>query len=153
MSNLIFINISSFLLFILMLVFVNYLGQNFDFFNKFGLFTCKLNNPFFLIIGISLVFVFNKFEFHSKIINFISSFSVLIYLLHENYILSFYAKPLIFEFFFNLFRNDYLIFAIILLSIFYFLASLIVAIIYHFSVGNFVNYFAKRIFNFTKKQS
>lgn len=41
-------------------------------------------NPFLLFSAISLFFCFKKFTFSSKIVNYISSLSLLIYLIHEN---------------------------------------------------------------------
>lgn len=63
---------------------------------------CFFTNPFILMICIPLVVLASRYEgFHSKIINHLSSLSLVIYLIHENLIVGKFVKPYIWDCFNN----------------------------------------------------
>lgn len=54
---------------------------------------CLLNNPSLLIIAFSLFNLFRAMKFHSKALNYISSMSMLMYVIHENFIFKKDIRP------------------------------------------------------------
>lgn len=86
---------------ILLIGLTNILGLKLDWFENKMLYWDKLNNLIFIIIGISIFNLFNRKSFYSKAINYISSLSLLIYIIHENVLFRTYIKPLFFQYTFK----------------------------------------------------
>ena len=72
---------------------INFLGLRISFFQN-KLFYFRLNcNPFMLMIAIALFNIMRRLTFKSKVINYISSLSLLIYIIHENINLRNFLRP------------------------------------------------------------
>lgn len=59
---------------------------------------CSYSNPFILCIAIPSVLLATRTRFNSKVINTVSSFSLLIYVLHENLLFRELYKPVIWKY-------------------------------------------------------
>lgn len=80
-------------------------------FNKM-LYFCELYNPLIIIIAFSLFNIFiNMDVFYNKIINYVASKTLIIYIIHDNYIFRKYINPIIFLYVYNKFSYHF-IFAI-----------------------------------------
>jgi surface polysaccharide O-acyltransferase-like enzyme len=54
-------------------------------------------NPFIIGIGVALFNLFKNIDLRSKIINYLASLTLIIYMIHENYLIREYIKPLYFN--------------------------------------------------------
>lgn len=114
----------------ILIIFTNFLGMNITFFQD------KLQHwggnecPFILINSICLFNIFNNVKFHSKIINFISSLSLLIYIFHENYFVREYLRPNIWIYIHKNYGYNNVMLINLLISIFIFVISIFVSILY-----------------------
>ena len=59
----------------------------------------RFNNPIIVIFCISIFYLFKRLKINMKVINYISSLSLVIYLLSENEICSKYIKPVLWIYF------------------------------------------------------
>lgn len=83
----------SIILFLLMIVVTNILGLKLNIFKDKMTHWAKPLNPLTVLICFILFNKFCKINFHNRKINIISSLSLIVYLLHENYIFREYIKP------------------------------------------------------------
>lgn len=120
----------SFIAIPILIIFTNFLGMNITFFQD------KLQHwggnecPFILINSICLFNIFDNVKFHSKIINFISSLSLLIYIFHENYFVREYLRPNIWIYIYKNYGYNNVVLINLLISIFIFFISIFVSILY-----------------------
>lgn len=132
----------------ILIIFTNFLGMNITFFQD------KLQHwggnhcPFILINSICLFNIFNNIKFHSKIINFISSLSLLIYIFHENYFVREYLRPNIWIYIYKNYGYNNVVLINLLISIFIFVISIFVSILYKvllqpklYKISNFLHDF------------
>ena len=83
--------------FIAVLIITNVLGQKIDFLNNKMLHFASMVNPFGIMIGLSLLNFFSNKYFENKVINYISSLSLLFYIIHENVLFRNYNRPLFYQ--------------------------------------------------------
>lgn len=83
---------------IILIAFTNLMGVKFAFFYNKLLMWATLTNPFIILIAITLfnLFANTNVKISSRIINYISSLSLIVYLIHENILFASYIKPHIF---------------------------------------------------------
>lgn len=98
-------------------------------------------NPWVLIISFSGFYLFKQFHFHSKAINYLSSLSLLIYLIDENYVIRHTIKPL---FWYNQYNSGdmqivNLIICVSFFTILSFIACSLLASIYMFLYKRVIN--------------
>lgn len=72
--------------YILLILFTNLLGLHIGILHDKMLHWCYFYNPFMILISISLFNVFKNLKIKSKIINFLSSLSLFVYIIHTNYL-------------------------------------------------------------------
>ena len=60
-------------------------------------------SPFLLITAISMLNIARNIHFNNKIVNYISSLSLLIYIIHENQLLRTFYRPLMWNYVYNQF--------------------------------------------------
>ena len=75
----------------------NFLGSRNAFFNHRLLFFNSTDNVFLVLLPLSLFSLFSRLHLQNKIINRISSFSLYIYIIHENLLVRRYFRPLIYS--------------------------------------------------------
>ena len=80
---------------LLLLIFTNILGLKIEIFENKMLHWNHMNNIFYIMIGISMLNIFKNKYFENKIINYISSLSLLFYVIHENSLFRSYIKTVI----------------------------------------------------------
>lgn len=96
------------------------------------------NNILLLITGFSLFNLFLNINISNKVINYISSLSMLIYVIHENILVRVYLRPQIWSDILNKYGEKYIIIEDLLFSIMILFASLIIAIIYKNTIQKIV---------------
>lgn len=87
-------------------------------------------NPFLIIIALCLFNIFRNIHFVDKTVNYVSSLSLLIYVIHENIIFRRYIRPLIFVEIFTRYGYDLIIIWVALIVLILFISSVILAILY-----------------------
>lgn len=88
---------------------VNMIGLKDASFNHNLLYFRALNNPFNYFIAFGLFNLFRKLKIRMHGINYIASLSLLIYLIHENFLVRNFIRPAYFDFIYTTFSYDYLV--------------------------------------------
>lgn len=88
------------------------------------------SSPFLLAIALGLFNLAKSVNIKSNCINYISSLSMLIYVIHDNELIREYYRPLLWIYVYNKFGYDYVLMWIVILSIIVFLLSFFLANIY-----------------------
>ena len=123
----------------------NYIGLSIPLLSSKLMHWNKLTNPFYLLFSISLLNIFKNRNFYNKTINYISSLSLIIYLIHENILFRDYIRPIFYNSVFKYQKYILWIFIEIILLILY---SLILSIIYNKTVQKFLNYIIEKKLKF-----
>ena len=122
---------------------------------KFGILSAMKwntnNNPFLFLIAFSALNLIRRASFSNKVINYVSSLSMLIYVIHENILFRRYLRPLIWEWVYKNVGYDLLLLWIFVFTIALFSASLIVATVYKFTLENPVHKLSDFILSLIKR--
>lgn len=121
------------------LVFYNYLGTKISILSESMLRFTNIKNPLFLIIGISSFNSFRKISFQNKAVNFISSQTLLIYVLHDNYLFREFLRKDYYRFIFNTFGYKNICTICFISALGVFLISLAVCSLYKITLQKFIN--------------
>lgn len=108
----------------------NFLGLHIAFFREKILRWICNNNPCLLLMTVALFNSARKAKFRSYVINYVSSLSLLIYLIHENIILRTYFRPAMWHYIYQRFGYDHLILWVFVMVIVIFLFTLLCALVY-----------------------
>ena len=109
---------------------------------------CNNNSPFLLLTAISLFFIFRGFKFTGNLVNGISSLTLLIYIIHENYLLRTFIRPMFWIYIYqNYDYSRFLIYDIAFAAVL-FTAALLVSFIYRVSLQKIVHIISDKIFDF-----
>lgn len=128
------------------ILFTNFLGLH------FGMFQDKLlhwnNNcsPFLILIAISIINISQNIHFYNHGINYLSSLSLLIYIIHENYLLRSYYRPFLWHFIYMHFGYQYILGWTFVLVLIVFLFGLLSSILYRATLQKAVYLFANKIY-------
>lgn len=125
--------------FILLVIVTDFLGLKFSFMKNTILYWNKMNNPFLLLIAISLFYLFKKLKFRSKFINTVSFLSLYIYLFHENVLIRQYSRVYIWHYLYETIGYKYLLTEIITFSIVLFFVATISSYVYKITVEKIVD--------------
>lgn len=92
------------------------------------------SSPFIIMIALGLFNLFRQISFKSRVINYISSLSLYIYLLHENLLFKTYCRSALWHEIYIRFGHEYVIGWVIIYSIALFIAAAIVSMVYQETV-------------------
>lgn len=129
----------------------NSLGLRFSAFENQLLHWNTMGNPFIICMTIGLLNMFKSVKFENKIINYISKMSLYIYLIHENVILKYLYRPLIWKDIIEKYGVDHLLLWTFILSVLIFVFSLVMSIIYKLILGGLVNKLCAGFYNLLRK--
>lgn len=139
---------SSICLHLILMIGTNELGLHHKYFYDKVMKWNTNNNPFFIAISMSLVFIaINKKPYVNKFLNKIASYSLLIYIIHENIILRTYVRPQLINFMYAKWEYNKLFLEIFILAILIYLFSIIASIIYTFLFKRLLAYLTEKIYN------
>lgn len=105
------------------------------------------NNILLLITGLSLFNLFLNINISNKVINYISSLSMLIYVIHENILVRVYLRPQIWSDILNIYGEKYIIIEDIIFSILILCVSSFIAIIYKNTIQKIVIKITNYLYN------
>ena len=139
------INNFVFVVFIILFIVIKYI----EIVNKHYLFTFSVNNDFYfspilVISTLSLFFIFTGFAFYSKIINYLSTCTLFVYLIHENFLLRRILRPKFFAYIIDAFPNQNIT-IVIICSIAMLVSSYILAIIYKHTMSKVTNIISSKL--------
>ncbi len=121
-------------LYIVLRVGLNYLGLRIDYLENRMLGYAHINCPILIVFSISLFNLANMQTWRCKFINYLSSLSLLVYIIHHNNLFATYIQPQWFPFFVGNAGHSSLLSASLLLAAIYFVASVALASAYRFSI-------------------
>lgn len=98
-------------------------------------------NPCYIIIAVGLLIIANNLTFYHGVVNYISSLSFLIYIIHCNIIMRNYGRYEFFEYIYLTYTYNYLLLWVIIFMIINLFGALTLAIIYHMLLQNKVHKF------------
>ena len=98
----------------------------------------RSNNPIIIVMAIAALNVAKNASFKNALINYISSLSLLIYIIHENLIFRTYYRKYMFEILFRYVEKTHIWAWILLLAVVLFFASFIAATIYKFTLQKLI---------------
>lgn len=91
-------------------------------------------NPFILLMAIGLLNIARNVKIESKIINYVSQLSMLIYIIHENVLLRTYYRPMLWQYVYENIGYRYILFWTFCIVLIVFLFGLISSIVYKYTV-------------------
>ena len=109
---------------------INFLGTKTTILQNKGIILAKNYNVFDLMIAFSLFNIFRSFKFKNTFINYISSLSMLVYIIHENRLIAEYIRPVMYEKVYYIFGHNMLILQVLGLALIIFILSTIISILY-----------------------
>ena len=118
-----------------LIVLTNILGLHSAFFSDKLLHWVKNNNPFIICAVICLFNLFRQLNFTNRIINYISSLSLLVYLIHENVMVRVYVRPLFFAYVYSRFGFENILFWTMIIALAIFMISLLLSALYGKTLG------------------
>ena len=133
------------IMFVGLLITTNIIGLNIKVLSNKMLQWNSIMNIFGILMSIALLNLFSNKYFENKIINYISSLSLLFYLIHANALFSFYTKPLFYQFVFPLGGN--IVLWVILETILLFVCGIIMSAIYKKVLQRLIHKIADQILN------
>ena len=130
----------------------NFLESKFNYPNSRTLRWSMTNsNPLYIVAAIAALFLVRTSAFHSRTINYISSLSMLIYIVHENILIKAYYRPRAISYVYSLLGGDHMLLGLFLLTAAMLALSLAVSAVYGLFLRKHVRALSERIFEVCKK--
>ncbi len=133
------------------IVFINFIGLRIDVFNNKLQIMNNFTNPLIIIISFTLFNIFKQKEFYNKAINYFSSLSLLIYLIHGNQFVVGYLKGFYFDYVYYHFGYQNIMIYVIILSFIYLLGSIILSMLYKHTIQNHFNKLIEKLYLWIKR--
>lgn len=132
--------LAGFVLILLIILSFNYLGERIPFLRAHNLNLCKYYNPLILLIGSGAICLAAKKTHFSSAINKISSWSLLIYLIHTNHFWVTYGK-------YGLYQMIGVkgVLSVLIVAALYIVMTPIIAFVYECSAGKLTGYLSGRV--------
>ncbi len=135
----------------LIAVLINFLGLHINAFSNKLLILNTLYNPFLISAAIGAFNLARQYTFHNKFINYVSGLSLLIYIIHENFLVSAHLRPAIWQYIHENFGYSNSVLWTLAYSIAFFLISAILATIYKSTIAKLATTLKDHIYNISKK--
>ena len=129
----------------------NFLGLRFELFSNWLLRWNTNCNPFIILMAFSMVNIANNIHFKNRFVNYISSMSLLIYIIHENQLLRTFYRPLIWNYIFQRFGYDYILLWTFVLVVIVLSFGIIASIVYKSTIQKVVTIVCNAIYPILQK--
>ena len=129
----------------------NFLGLHFEFFSNQLLRWNTNCSPFLLLIAISMLNLARSIRFKNNIVNYISSLSLFIYIIHENFLLRTFYRPQMWNYVYNQFGYKYILIWTFVLVVIVFSFGLITSIIYRNTIEKIVTIICDWLYQILQK--
>lgn len=103
-------------------------------------------NPFGLLLAIGAFNLFRSMHFKNLMVNYLSSLSMLIYLIHENILFRTYYRPVIWQWIYKTYGYNRILLYTLVYVIMLFIASALLGVVYKESIQRFVSYLSNKIY-------
>ena len=144
--------VSSIILYFAMRVAVNFIGLKIYGSEECPLFALfHINNPIILAFSLSLFNLANRKQFVCKPINFISSLSLLFYLIHHNNLFAKFIQPKWHAWFVRQFGGNLIVADMLILSLILFVCGMLLSALYVFTLGRATDFISLKIQSFCDK--
>ena len=137
--------------YILIVFLTNYLGLHITFMNDKVLYWVNYCNPFLILSSIAIFNLMRRIVFYNSFINYISSLSMLIYIIHENLLLRTYFRPAMWNYIYQNYGYNYIISWVFVMTAVVFSFGLICSIIYDKTIRPSIQVTGKTIYAFLRK--
>ena len=127
---------------LIMIIITNILGLRVEMLSDKMLYWNRISNILIISIGLSLFNIISTKNFYNKNINYISSLSLIFYLIHDNYIFRTYIKPIFYE---NVFQYGHILSWVFLEGLMLFVGGMILAIIYKETIQRLTKKLSKKL--------
>lgn len=108
------------------------------------------NNPFIFLMAISLLNIAREVKWKNKAVNYISSLTLFIYVIHENWFIRSYMRPYMWDQINNYFGFDHVIMWIITMTLGIFVVSAVISAFYKETIHKLVLNCSDKIYDFIK---
>lgn len=129
-----------------LVIFTNYLGLRYEFFSSQLQRWNLINNPFILSLVMGLLLWASNHSFYSRTINYVSSLSLFVYIIHENFIFRKFYRPVIWQNIYNSYGYDYILLWVFVIAIVILLSSMALSILYKMFSQRIMKPFADRLY-------
>lgn len=129
----------------------NFLGLRFELFSNWLLKWNTNCNPFIILMAFSMVNIANNIHFKNRFVNYISSLSLLIYIIHENELLRTFYRPLIWNYIFQRFGYDYILLWTFVLVVIVLSFGIIASVVYKSTIQKVVTIVCNAIYPILRK--
>lgn len=109
-------------------------------------------NPFIIFMSIAMFNIARNVHFKNRFINYISSLSLLVYVIHENLIIRAYFRPAMWNYVYTNYGYNNLIGWVFILVVITFLFGIIAAALYSVTIQKFVKKISNRLYESLKKK-
>ena len=121
-------------LYVVLRLAVNYLGLKIDFLHDrmYGYF--HIHSPILIVFSLTLFNLANMQNWRNRFVNYLSSLSLLIYIIHHNNLFAEYIQPKWYSFFLENTGDNYFFASVLTLAAIYFAGSVLLATAYRYSI-------------------
>lgn len=134
----------------ILLISTNFLGLKISFLKDKLQYWNRNNSIFLLLSAIALFNVFKAKVFINRKINYISSLSLLIYVIHENLIIRTYLRPTIWIYIHKNIGYKNIVTVVLIYAMILFISAIILSCLYNIFIQKFVHNIASKIYIFIK---
>jgi hypothetical protein len=110
------------------------------------LYSARINNPFLICMAIALLNIFRKINFRSAFVNYISSMSLLVYVIQDHITIKSYYRPAMWHYVYSKFGYAHVIIWVFILSGVLFVFSLVCSILYDKLIRPIVHVIVDKIY-------
>lgn len=127
-------------------------GLRIDFFEDKMTYWMNNCNPFIIFMSIGMFNLARHVHFTNRFVNYISSLSLLIYIIHENIILRTYFRPAMWNYVYIKYGYSNMFAWIFIFVILIFLSSIIIAVIYSATIQKLVKKISNQLYTLLRKK-
>mgnify|MGYP004466238425 FL=1 len=107
----------------------------------------NMSNPFCFVLALGTVsFCLCMNSFCNNLINVWANRCLLIYIIHENYMVRVYIRPLVHSYIYNRFGYNYIVLWVILMGILLFTSAAFLGCLYDISIRKYIHKFGSAVF-------
>ena len=124
----------------------NLMGLYIPLFSDKVLYWLANNNPFILLMAVCLLNIVRNIHWKNRVVNYISSLSLLIYIIHDNIILRRYVRPTIFQYIYQTYGYAQIVMWVVIVTVCIFILSLLCAMVYQKTLQKQVQKCSEKLF-------
>ena len=121
-----------------MVILTNILGLHISIFSSALLHWNSKGNPFILLMVVGLFNIARNVHIESRVINYVSRLSMLIYIIHENMLLRTYYRPMMWQYVYENMGYEYILLWTFVIVLIVFLFGVVSSIIYKYTIQKLV---------------